>query len=134
MNILSPVNQNLDNFYQIQTKCYQNSDTVFFFQFTELNEARCTQMCEMSLSGIMSCITHSDPSLLASPAPAPSALSSTFQRFQYTHQETDSIRVKLSHQITNKPHTTKPMFRSPQNSKFFHLSPSHQFLAACMEY
>jgi hypothetical protein len=25
-----PVSQNLDNFYQIQTKCYRNSDTVFF--------------------------------------------------------------------------------------------------------
>jgi hypothetical protein len=31
MNILSLVSQNLDNFYQIQTKCYRNSDTVFFF-------------------------------------------------------------------------------------------------------
>jgi hypothetical protein len=30
MNILSLVNQNLDIFYQIQTKCYRNSDTVFF--------------------------------------------------------------------------------------------------------
>jgi hypothetical protein len=30
MNILSLVSQNLDNFYQIQTKCYINSDTVFF--------------------------------------------------------------------------------------------------------
>jgi hypothetical protein len=30
MNILSLVSQNLDNFYQIQTKCYKNSDTVFF--------------------------------------------------------------------------------------------------------
>jgi hypothetical protein len=30
MNILSLVSQNLDNFYQIQTKCYRNSDTVFF--------------------------------------------------------------------------------------------------------
>jgi hypothetical protein len=30
-NILSLVSQNLDNFYQIQTKCYRNSDTVFFF-------------------------------------------------------------------------------------------------------
>jgi hypothetical protein len=39
MNILSLVSQNLDNFYQIQTKCYRNSDTVFFSQFSELNEA-----------------------------------------------------------------------------------------------
>jgi hypothetical protein len=39
MNILSLVSQNLDNFYQIQTKCYRNSNTVFFSQFTELNEA-----------------------------------------------------------------------------------------------
>jgi hypothetical protein len=31
MNILSLVSQNLDNFYQIQTKWYRNSDTVFFF-------------------------------------------------------------------------------------------------------
>jgi hypothetical protein len=30
MNILSLVSQNLDNFYQIQTKCYRNSDTIFF--------------------------------------------------------------------------------------------------------
>jgi hypothetical protein len=30
MNILSLVSQNLDNFYQIQTKCYRNSDTMFF--------------------------------------------------------------------------------------------------------
>jgi hypothetical protein len=30
-NILRLVSQNLDNFYQIQTKCYRNSDTVFFF-------------------------------------------------------------------------------------------------------
>jgi hypothetical protein len=30
MNILSLVSQNLNNFYQIQTKCYRNSDTVFF--------------------------------------------------------------------------------------------------------
>jgi hypothetical protein len=30
MNILSIVSQNLDNFYQIQTKCYRNSNTVFF--------------------------------------------------------------------------------------------------------
>jgi hypothetical protein len=30
-NILSLVSQNLDNFYQIQTKYYRNSDTVFFF-------------------------------------------------------------------------------------------------------
>jgi hypothetical protein len=30
MNILSLVSQNLDSFYQIQTKCYRNSDTVFF--------------------------------------------------------------------------------------------------------
>jgi hypothetical protein len=30
MNILSLVSQNLDNFYQIQTKRYRNSDTVFF--------------------------------------------------------------------------------------------------------
>jgi hypothetical protein len=30
MNILSLVSQNLDNFYQIQTKWYRNSDTVFF--------------------------------------------------------------------------------------------------------
>jgi hypothetical protein len=30
-NILSLVSQNLDNFYQIQTKCYRNFDTVFFF-------------------------------------------------------------------------------------------------------
>jgi hypothetical protein len=30
MNILSLVSQNLDNFYQIQTECYRNSDTVFF--------------------------------------------------------------------------------------------------------
>jgi hypothetical protein len=30
MNILSLVSQNLDNFYQIQTKYYRNSDTVFF--------------------------------------------------------------------------------------------------------
>jgi hypothetical protein len=29
-NILSLVSQNLDNFYQIQMKCYRNSDTVFF--------------------------------------------------------------------------------------------------------
>jgi hypothetical protein len=29
-NILSLVSQNLNNFYQIQTKCYKNSDTVFF--------------------------------------------------------------------------------------------------------
>jgi hypothetical protein len=27
-----------------------------------------------------------------------------------------------------------PMFRSSQNSSFFTLFPSHQFLAACMEY
>jgi hypothetical protein len=40
MNILSLVSQNLNNFYQIQTKCYRNSDTVFFSrQFTKLNEA-----------------------------------------------------------------------------------------------
>jgi hypothetical protein len=31
MNILSLVSQNLDIFYQIQTKCYGNSDTVFFY-------------------------------------------------------------------------------------------------------
>jgi hypothetical protein len=30
-NILSLVSQNLHNFYQIQTKCYRNYDTVFFF-------------------------------------------------------------------------------------------------------
>jgi hypothetical protein len=30
MNILNLVSQNLDNFYQIQTKYYRNSDTVFF--------------------------------------------------------------------------------------------------------
>jgi hypothetical protein len=30
-NILSLVSQNLNNFYQIQTKCYLNSDTSFFF-------------------------------------------------------------------------------------------------------
>jgi hypothetical protein len=30
INILSLVSQNLDNFYQIQTKYYRNSDTVFF--------------------------------------------------------------------------------------------------------
>jgi hypothetical protein len=30
MNILSLVSQNLYNFYQIQTKCYSNSDTVLF--------------------------------------------------------------------------------------------------------
>jgi hypothetical protein len=38
MNILSLVSQNLDNFYQIQTKCYRNSDTVFSPLFCELNE------------------------------------------------------------------------------------------------
>jgi hypothetical protein len=27
-----------------------------------------------------------------------------------------------------------PLFRLPQNSKFFTLSPSHQFLDICMEY
>jgi hypothetical protein len=40
MNILSLSSQNLDNFYQIQTKCYRNSDQCFSPQFTELNEAR----------------------------------------------------------------------------------------------
>jgi hypothetical protein len=30
MNILSLVSQTLNIFYQIQTKCYRNSDTVFF--------------------------------------------------------------------------------------------------------
>jgi len=43
-NILSLVSQNLNNFYQIQTKCYKGILIQCFSpQFTELNEAKVEQ-------------------------------------------------------------------------------------------
>jgi hypothetical protein len=50
-NILSLVSQNLDIFYQIQTKCYRNSDTP---QFTKLNKAfiRCFLQEELGRPGV----------------------------------------------------------------------------------
>jgi hypothetical protein len=51
MNILSLISQNLDNFYQIQTKFYRNSDTVYFFPIHGTKRGRRLRSAEQKGEG-----------------------------------------------------------------------------------